>query len=239
MNDAGDEQPFEASPIWPAFGDLMACLFGVFVLFFVWAIAFQVDLSKNLEAEKQEHAADSAFRASFAAKLADAEAEKARLATLESVLAGPLKEGRITLTDGKIGIRGSVLFALNSAELSDEGASILSGLGAPLRTYLSQHEEAIMVSGFTDSSPIVGTAVGGFKDNLDLSSARAMTVMRALMAAGIPKESIFAAGFGDAHPIAPNDTPEDRAKNRRVEIAPVPLHASGAPTPAPSVSVAP
>lgn len=215
MNEIGDEQPVDAPPIWPAFGDLMACLFGLFVLLFVWAIAFQVDLTKDLEAEKKQHE-------EAAAKLADMQVDKARLETLESALAGPLKDGRITLTDGKIGIRGSVLFSLNSAELRDEGAAILEGLGEPLRVYLEQHHEAIMVSGFTDSSPILAGATK-FQDNLELSAARAITVTRALTAAGIPKEAIFAAGFGDAHPIAPNDTPENRAKNRRVEIAPVPL----------------
>lgn len=215
MNELGEEQPVDAPPIWPAFGDLMACLFGLFVLLFVWAIAFQVDLTKDLEAEKKE-------RADAAAKLAEAQVDKARLETLESALAGPLKDGRITLTDGKIGIRGSVLFALNRAELSEEGEAILAGLGEPLRAYLEQHHEAIMVSGFTDSSPILpGTTK--FQDNLELSSARAITVTRALTAAGIPKEAIFAAGFGDAHPIVPNDSAEHRAMNRRVEIAPVPL----------------
>ncbi|MFO0614579.1 MAG: OmpA family protein [Polyangiaceae bacterium] len=231
MIDEAAEEPLEGAPVWPAFGDLMACLFGIFVLFFVWAIAFQVDLTKDLEAEKKQRAED-------AAKLASAEVDKARLETLESALAGPLADGRITLTDGKIGIRGSVLFGLNSADLREEGAAILEGLGPPLRAYLAQHEEAIMVSGFTDSSPIV-TGASAFKDNLELSAARAMTVTRALMEAGIPKEAIFAAGFGDAHPIAPNDTAENRAKNRRVEISPVPLHASGAVSPAGSPPSAP
>lgn len=208
------EPPAEAVPVWATFGDLMACLFGLFVLFFVWAVAFQVDLTRDLEAEK--------VRADDATKLAEEMAtDKARLEALESALAGPLKDGRITLTDGKIGIRGSVLFDLASSELSAEGEALLAALGGPLKVYLEQHPEAIMVSGFTDSSPILGSTK--YRDNLDLSAARAITVTRALTAAGISKDSIFAAGFGDAHAIAPNDTPENRAKNRRVEIAPVPL----------------
>jgi flagellar motor protein MotB len=222
------EEPAEASPVWPAFGDLMACLFGLFVLFFVWAVAFQADLAENLSEEKQARAVESA-------QLSE---QKARLEALEHVLAGPLADGTITLTDGKIGVRGSVLFALRSAELSPDGAALLSDLGGPLRAYLEEHHEAIMVSGFTDSSPIVSQA-GGYKDNLELSAARATTVARALIAAGVPKQNIFVAGFGDAHPIAPNDTPDNRAKNRRVEIAPMPIQVSPGIEAAPSSGATP
>ncbi len=45
---------------------------------------------------------------------------------------------------------------------------------------------------------------------------------RALVAAGVPADAIFAAGFGAGHPVAPNDTSENRARNRRVEISPIP-----------------
>lgn len=192
------------APIWPVFGDLMACLFGIFVLFFVWAVAFQVDLTRDLEAERARRAAESA-----------------RLTALERALAGPLADGRITFTDGRIGIRGSVLFGLNSAELAPDGAALLRGLAAPLQTYLASHDELIMVSGFTDDRPITASPQG-YKDNWELSTQRALTVTRTLVGAGVPEGSVFSAGFGATHPVAPNDTVENRAKNRRVEIAPIP-----------------
>jgi flagellar motor protein MotB len=206
----GDAVP--EAPIWPAFGDLMACLFGVFVLLFVWAISFQVDLTKDLETERAARAA-----------------EASRREALERALAGPLAEGRITLEGGRIGIRGSVLFALNSADLAPEGKTLLQRLGPPLRAYLAAHDELIMVSGFTDARPIAASP-HGYKDNWELSSQRALTVARALMSAGVPEGSIVAAGFGPTHPVAPNDTPEDRARNRRVEIAPTPREPRAAPT---------
>lgn len=193
-----------AAPYWPAFGDLMACVFGLFVLFFVWSVAFQVDLKKDLEAEREQR-----------------KRESTRLLELERVMAGPLAEGRITLVDGKIGIRGSVLFDTNSAELRPEGAQLIRSLAEPLRDYLAHHDEAIMVSGFTDNATITPRPQG-FRDNWELSSQRALTVTRALTANGVPQEAIFAAGFGETHPVAPNDSPENRAKNRRVEIAPIP-----------------
>jgi flagellar motor protein MotB len=204
-----DDDSAPEAPIWPVFGDLMACLFGLFVLFFVWAIAFQVDLTHDLEKERTERAAESARREA-----------------LERVLAGPLAEGRITLVDGRIGIRGSVLFALNSAELEPEGASLLAVLGAPLKAYLAEHDELIMISGFTDDRPIVAKGQG-YKDNWELSAERALTVTRGLITAGVPEDALFAAGFGAAHPVAPNDTSDNRAKNRRVEISPIPRRRSG------------
>jgi flagellar motor protein MotB len=199
-----DDDALEHAAIWPVFGDLMACLFGLFVLFFVWAISFQVDLTRDLQTERATRAA-----------------ERARLDALERALAGPLAEGRITLTEGRIGIRGSILFELNSADLQPEGVVLLNALATPLKAYLEHHDELIMISGFTDDRPITRSS-RGYADNWELSAQRALTVTRALAAAGVPEATLFAAGFGDGHPVAPNDTGENRAKNRRVEISPIP-----------------
>ncbi|MBK8593286.1 MAG: OmpA family protein [Sandaracinaceae bacterium] len=198
-DDDGDELP----NIWAAFGDLMACLFGLFVLFFVWLVTVQVALSEDLEAER-----------------ATREAATARLEALESVLAGPLSSGLITLVDGRIGIRGNLLFALGSVELRPEGRDLLRSLVPPLQHYLGQNELSLMVSGFTDDTVL--RANGSFVDNWEVSAQRSLTVTRELVAAGMPAEWIFAAGFGANHPVAPNDTEENRAMNRRVEISPVP-----------------
>ncbi|HJK93334.1 MAG TPA: OmpA family protein [Polyangiaceae bacterium LLY-WYZ-15_(1-7)] len=193
----------EAPPVWPAFGDLMACLFGIFVLYFCWMVLMEVALTEDLRAERAE-------------RLATEE----RLESLERALAGPLASGLITLTDGRIGIRGAVLFDLSSAELRGEGRRLLRELAPPLRAYLAQREDAIMVSGFTDDLPL--RTNGTYVDNWELSAQRSLTVVRELVDAGIPAEWVFAASFGENHPVAPNDTEERRALNRRVEIAPVP-----------------
>jgi flagellar motor protein MotB len=198
-----EEEALDDVPIWPAFGDLMACLFGVFVLFFVWTVSIDTTLARDLVRERATRAA-----------------EAARREALERALAGPLATGRITLVDGRIGIRGSVLFDLNSAELREEGAQVLRDIAAPLGAYLRDRSELAMVSGFTDDRVIRG-GIGSYKDNWELSAQRALTVTRALEAGGLPHEWLFAAGFADNHPIAPNATADDRAKNRRVEIAPV------------------
>ncbi len=199
----------ESPPVWPAFGDLMACLFGIFVLLFVWAIAFHVDLSRDLAIERESRVAESAKRVNL---------EK----LLEQQLGPGGMEGRITMIDGRIGIGGAVLFRSSSADLQPEGAALLTELAKPFASYLSSHDkDSIMVSGFTDDLAIVNPQKG-FKDNWELSAARALTVVRALVAAGVPADRVFAAGFGETHPVAANNDDAGRAKNRRVEIAPVP-----------------
>ena len=202
--DPAEESPLLSSVVWPVFGDLMACLFGSFVLFFVFAIAFQVDLTRHLTQER-----------------AAREADTTRLRALESALAGPLAQGRITLVDGRIGIRGNVLFGINSAELQPEGTQLIADLAGPLHRYVEQSGDVIMVSGFTDDLRVQFPAQG-FKDNWELSTERALNVTRALIAAGVPADEVFAAGFGEQHPVVPNDSMENRARNRRVEISPMP-----------------
>lgn len=209
MFEHAHDETSESPPIWPAFGDLMACLFGIFVLLFVWAIAFHVDLSRDLAVERTAHAAEAAKRV----KLEE---------LLKNAGGGKGFEGRITMIDGRIGIGGAVLFRSSSADLQPEGAGLLAELAKPLAEYVATHEgDAIMISGFTDDLPVANPAKG-FKDNWELSAARALTVVRALIAAGVPSERVFAAGFGETHPVAANANDDGRAKNRRVEIAPVP-----------------
>ena len=194
----------ESTPVWAAFGDLMAVLLGVFVLILVGVIGVQLHMETRLRDEIHQR-----------------ELAEQRRRALEQALAAPLAEGRITLVDGRIGIRGSVLFALNSADLQPEGREVLAGLAAPLGEYLKARDEILMVSGFTDDRSIHGDNLH-FADNWELSAQRALTVTRALVDAGIPPSSVFAAAFGAQQPVASNADAEGRARNRRVEMAPVP-----------------
>jgi flagellar motor protein MotB len=158
------------------------------------------------------------------------QAEAQRRMTLEQALAAPLAAGRVTLVNGRIGIRGSVLFALNSDQLQPEGREVLKSLAGPLSNYLASRDEVLMVSGFTDDQQ-VHDSNRHFTDNWELSAQRALTVTRALISEGVPAPSVFAAAFGSEQPVGANDNEEGRAKNRRVEIAPVPKPSSTNVTP--------
>ncbi|MDY1548889.1 OmpA family protein [Luteibacter sahnii] len=204
MSDDIDLDGETGAPIWAAFGDLMSVLLGAFVLILVGVIGMQLQLSSKLdEAVKQR------------------QAEAQRRVTLEQALAAPLAAGRVTLVNGRIGISGSVLFALNSDQLQPEGRELLKSLAGPLTRYLTSREDILMVSGFTDDQP-VHDGNRRFADNLELSAQRALTVTRALIDEGVPRSSVFAAAFGAEQPVSSNSDDAGRAKNRRVEIAPVP-----------------
>ncbi|OOG56761.1 OmpA family protein [Rhodanobacter sp. C03] len=213
MNDEVDGVEESTAPIWAAFGDLMSVLLGVFVLILVGVIGVQLQLSNKLdEAVKQR------------------QAEAQRRMTLEQALAVPLAAGRVTLVNGRIGIRGSVLFALNSDQLQSEGREVLKSLATPLADYLKSRDEILMVSGFTDDRQ-VRDGNRQFADNWELSAERALTVTRALIADGLPASSVFAAAFGAEQPVSSNADDEGRARNRRVEISPIPKQSTVTMTP--------
>ena len=197
-----------AAPIWPAFADLMSVLLGAFMLIMVGVIGVQLELSSRLDQEVKQR-----------------QMETQRRKTLEQALAGPLAAGRVTLVNGRIGINGSVLFALNSDQLQPEGREVLKSLAGPLSVYLQANEQILMVSGFTDDRQL-RESNRRFADNWELSAQRALTVTRALIDAGVPSSSVFAAAFGSQQPVSSNADNEGRAKNRRVEIAPVPRPSS-------------
>ncbi len=192
------------TPVWAVFGDLMSALLGVFVLILVWVLGYQLELSRSLDEE-----------------IARRESAEQQHLALRQALADPLAAGRITLRDGRIGISGSVLFALNSDDLQPEGRELLRSLVEPLQVYLIEQGELLMVSGFTDNLALHDDNLH-YEDNWELSAQRALTVTRTLIEDGMPAELVFAAAFGEQQPVATNEDSAGRARNRRVEMAPVP-----------------
>ena len=101
-------------------------------------------------------------------------------------------------------------FAKNSDALSDEGKAVVDDVAAALAK-LTEGTLLIQISGYTDDR-------GSGGGNLALSQRRADAVRKELAAKGIEAARISARGFGEENPIASNDTDENRAKNRRIEI---------------------
>jgi flagellar motor protein MotB len=194
----------DSAPVWAVFGDLMSGLLGAFVLLLVGVLVIHLEVAAHLEAEVKLR-----------------QQEEQRRLTLEKALAIPLASGRITLDNGRIGISGKFLFAVNSDQLQPEGKKLLESLVQPLKSFLLARNEMLMVSGFTDDRSIRGSN-SQFTDNWELSAQRALTVTRALVDVGMPPGLVFAAAFGSEQPIAPNGDEKGRALNRRVEMSPVP-----------------
>ena len=117
----------------------------------------------------------------------------------------------------KYTVNSDLLFRPGSYEMSDRGKQIIAGFAAKLAP---TQQNKILVSGYTDNAPI-GPAVQrqGITSNEILSQKRAENVMEYIISQGVKPDLISAQGFGDLNPVAPNDTPQGRAQNRRVELS--------------------
>lgn len=125
--------------------------------------------------------------------------------------AGDLK---ITLRSGRmvLVLPNDVLFDSGRASLKPSGKETLQQLAAALVTIQSRR---FQVAGHTDNEPI---RYSGFSSNWQLSSERALAVVGLLIQAGMPPETLSAAGYGEFDPVGANDDAEGKALNRRIEI---------------------
>lgn len=112
-------------------------------------------------------------------------------------------------------VTDKVLFDVGRADLRPDGTEVLD-LIAPIVKTLPNH---LTIEGHTDNVPISGT----FASNWELSVTRATTVLRRLVADGVPADRISASGYADQRPLGSNGTEAGRARNRRVAIVVLPL----------------
>jgi len=108
-----------------------------------------------------------------------------------------------------------IFFDSGRATLKAGGKDVLKKVGEALKGY---ENKIIRVVGYTDNVPVAKSLQGTYPTNWELSVARATNVVRFLQDAGVPPERMVASGKGEYDPIATNDTPEGRQKNRRIEI---------------------
>lgn len=138
--------------------------------------------------------------------------------TLAMIKAGIAEQGLPKLVDVRVidnqinlEIKDSVLFESGQAELTPAGRTVIE----KLRGILTRGEYGISVEGHTDNVPI---STSRFPSNWDLSTGRASTVVRALISSGIKPARLEATGHADTRPVVDNTTPENQARNRRVNI---------------------
>ena len=114
-------------------------------------------------------------------------------------------------------VNSDLLFTPGSWEMSDRGKDIIAKIAQKLAP---TQEDKLLVSGYTDDGP-VGSDLKqqGITSNQQLSQKRADAVMQFLISQGVKSNMVTAQGFGEADPVAPNDTPQGRAQNRRVELS--------------------
>jgi len=152
--------------------------------------------------------------------------EEARdLASYRSEFFGRVREilgdrDGIQIVGDRFVFSSEVLFDTGSATLGGEGEIQLADVASVIREIRAEIPDGIdwilRVDGHTDNTPIGG---GVFQDNWDLSQARALSVVRYLVdTEDLPANRLSANGFGEFQPVDPSDTPEARARNRRIEL---------------------
>jgi chemotaxis protein MotB len=121
-------------------------------------------------------------------------------------------------------LRGAIKYTVNSDLLFPSGGWQMSPAGQQIIAKMASQlaptqQNKILVNGYTDNAPI-GPALKreGITSNQILSQKRAENVMQYMVSQGVRQDLVSAQGFGDADPVAPNDTPQGRAQNRRVEL---------------------
>ncbi|GGA95904.1 hypothetical protein GCM10011491_25290 [Brucella endophytica] len=126
----------------------------------------------------------------------------------------------IRIVGDRFVFQSEVLFPSGSADISPAGQEEMKKLATALIQLNKEIPDDInwvlRVDGHTDNVPLAGT--GRFRDNWELSSARAVSVVKFLIANGVPANRLVAAGFGEYQPLDPADTPEARSRNRRIEL---------------------
>ena len=184
-------------------------------------------LGSKLNSALAQVAADQKRRAELeSAERKRLEAETKSLAKYRSEFFGQLSQ----LLEGRDGVRvvgdrfifsSEVLFEQGAADLAAEGKSQIAGVVAILNEIAGQIpldvDWIIRVDGHTDNVPLSNRV--SFKDNWELSQARALSVVRFMQDdLGFPPDHMAATGFGEYRPVALGDSDEARAQNRRIEL---------------------
>lgn len=219
-----------------SYSDFITLLFGFFVVMYAISSVNEANyrmLSESLSAAFRNVPREARTAAGFPASVPLPELQQMTMSgekTLQHLrqermqemaraimraLAPLLDDEKVRVTQSRIGIaveiNAGVLFAPGRAVLEQRAERALRAV-APL---LKETDHPIQVEGHTDDMAI-RTPV--FPSNWELSTARASSVVRVLVDAGIEPSRLTALGFGEYRPIEPNDTPEGRARNRRVVI---------------------
>ncbi|MBB3977286.1 chemotaxis protein MotB [Rhizobium azooxidifex] len=126
----------------------------------------------------------------------------------------------IRIVGDRFVFQSEVLFPSGGSNLNPEGQVEMQKLATALldlaKEIPAEINWVLRVDGHTDNVPLSGT--GRYVDNWELSSARATSVVKFLIANGVPADRLVAAGFGEFQPLAPGESPEARATNRRIEL---------------------
>ena len=192
----------------------------------ITALRLRIEELTTLLAEKEAQAArDKIAIASLGKSLNNALASRVQeLQRFRSEFFGRLRDvlrGRddVRIVGDRFVFQSEVLFGQGQADIAAEGETQLAQLAVALTQIAAEIPEDIdwvlQVEGHTDDIPV---RAGRFADNWDLSTERALSVVRFLAGQGLPPNRLAAAGYGEFQPLDPADSDEARRRNRRIEM---------------------
>ena len=157
-------------------------------------------------------------------------AEAAKVGELQSTYEGLVSDLEAEVTSGQIRIEQlaegisldvsqDILFSSGSASLNAEGREVLQRVAARI----GELPYEVVVGGHSDDVPVSKRLASRYPSNWELAGARASSVVRLLLDAGIPGERLTAASHGPFRPVAENDSADGRSLNRRIELRLRPL----------------
>jgi chemotaxis protein MotB len=183
-------------------------------------------LSKSLTARELElarqHAEVAKLRGTYQGLVSDLEEEVAS----GQIEIRQLREGLL------LNVSDDILFDSGSATVQAGGRKVL----LKVANRLGKLEHQIQVEGHTDNLAIHGGLANRYPTNWELAGARAASVVRLFREAGIAGERLSAISYAEFQPVAANDSPDERARNRRIEIRLEPRSPDRAQSPSPGVA---
>ncbi|MCA9771375.1 MAG: OmpA family protein [Myxococcales bacterium] len=167
-----------------------------------------------LEIDKQKSV--EALEEKLSTKEVEIARKSATFTRMRERLEAEISAGNIAVEEiaGKlrVSMADKILFPSGSADLSPEGKSVLT----KVRDSIGEAPgKIIVVEGHTDADKI---STPRFPSNWELSTGRACSVVRQLQQLGFDPTRLVASGYGEFHPVAPNDTAKNKAANRRIEL---------------------
>lgn len=212
------ENELNKGALWGVvYGDFMSYLMIFFLVLFSFSLKSKTGEGPTLEESYQTVQQEFGGKISpeMLDKLTSRKREEALSSRLNEMIKGEgleeLAKVEVSRNRVKLLLTAPILFDSGRAEIRPEAQGILDSIAG----MLAELDNEIIVEGHTDSVPVSGL----FASNWELSGARANAVVSLLIAKGLAPQRLTATGYGEHRPVAPNDTPENRSHNRRIEIS--------------------
>jgi chemotaxis protein MotB len=183
------------------------------------SVAASLELTQQLSKDKDTVISNlgQKLNVALAAKVEELQRYRSEFfGRLRSVLAN---RSGITIVGDRFVFQSEVLFPVGSADLTPAGQAQMTSLAVTIKDIASEIPSdvpwVLRVDGHTDPQPVTS---GNFASNWELSAARAITVVKLLIADGVPAAHLAATGFGQYQPFAAGGTADAYAKDRRIEL---------------------